>query len=72
VCQLLGESLDEPSDFVIAWTEGGVPVGGSATVLQLASARGIPVINLGRAEYSGADSETILRRIPLQISSSNQ
>jgi hypothetical protein len=72
VCQLLGQSLDEPSDFVIAWTEGGVPVGGSATVLQLASARGIPVINLGRAEYSGADSETILRRIPLQISSSNQ
>jgi hypothetical protein len=71
VCQLLGNSLNEPSDVVIAWTEGGVTSGGSATVLQLAEERGIPVINLGAQEYSGADSDTILARIWLRTSSTN-
>ena len=62
VCQLLGQSLNRPSNLVIAWTEGGVPIGGSATVLQLAEKRGIPVINLGQPEYSGADCGAILAR----------
>jgi hypothetical protein len=74
VCQLLGQLLNEPSHLVIAWTEGGMPSGGPATVLQFAEERGIPVINLGQPEYSAADSETKLTRVfwtAQRISSSN-
>jgi hypothetical protein len=63
VCQLLGQLLKEPSDVVIAWTEGGVPSGGSTTVLQLAEEHGIPLINLGQPEYSGSGYETILAQL---------
>ena len=63
VCQLLGQSLKEPSDIVIAWTEDGVPSGGSATVLQLAEEHGIPAINIGLPEFSGLSCETVLARI---------
>lgn len=46
-CQLvLGEKLDLPSEFVIAWTYDGKERGGSRTGLVLANQRGIPTFNL--------------------------
>ena len=63
VCQLLGLSLSEPSGLVIAWTKNGAPSGGSATVLQLAGQREIPIINLGLPEFSGQPYAAILDRV---------
>lgn len=70
VCQLLGRSLNEPSDVVIAWTKGGVPSGGSATVLQLAQHHRIPSFNIGLPEFSGLGCDAILAAV-LRASSSN-
>ena len=44
--QVLGKDLNTPSQFVICWTRGGLPVGGSATAINLAIQRGIKVYNL--------------------------
>lgn len=46
-CQLiLGEKLDSPSEFVIAWTFDGKERGGTRTGLVLATKKGIPSFNL--------------------------
>jgi hypothetical protein len=63
VCQVLGRSLDTPSDLVLAWTEDGLVAGGTATVLHIAAERGIPVINLGDAEYAGLAGDELLSRL---------
>lgn len=44
--QVLGKDLNTPSQFVICWTRGGLPVGGTATAINLAIQRGIKVYNL--------------------------
>ena len=44
---LLGDSLDNPVDAVIAWTEGGEVKGGTGMGLRIASEYGIPIFNLG-------------------------
>jgi hypothetical protein len=52
--QILGQGLDDPVEFVIAWTADGCEsattrrrtTGGTATAIVLAEARGIPVYNL--------------------------
>jgi hypothetical protein len=43
---VLGEKLDSPSEFVVAWTYDGKEKGGSRTGLVLAKQRGIPTFNL--------------------------
>ncbi len=43
--QVLGEKLDTPAIAVICWTEGGLPVGGTATAIMLALKEGIPIFN---------------------------
>ena len=63
VCQALGETLNNPSDLVVAWTERGMPMGGTATALSLAATYGIPVINLANPEFAQLDCSTILARI---------
>jgi hypothetical protein len=63
ICQILGYSLNEPSDVVIAWTEGGERVGGTATVLQMAEERGIATMNLGEPEFASLASEVLLARV---------
>jgi hypothetical protein len=63
VCQILGASLSEPSDLVIAWTKNAVPSGGSATVLRIADECGIPVLNLADPAYSGDDETFAFRRV---------
>lgn len=54
--QLLGHSLDEPSDFVLCWTADGAQsasdvnskTGGTGTAIRLASQSGVSVFNLAR------------------------
>ena len=53
---MLGQSLDQPADFVLAWTADGCEgeatrsrqTGGTGTALVLADRLGIPIFNLGR------------------------
>ena len=47
VYQVLGTSLDNPSDFLICYTEGGLVKGGTATAIKLAIKNDVPVYNLG-------------------------
>jgi hypothetical protein len=46
--QVLGPSLDQPANMIVAWTPapGGVPTGGTAQALRMAADLGIPVRNL--------------------------
>ncbi|CAN7773613.1 hypothetical protein LJR290_007663 [Variovorax sp. LjRoot290] len=54
--QLLGHSLEEPSEFVLCWTADGAEsasdvnskTGGTGTAIRLASEREVPVFNLTR------------------------
>lgn len=48
VYQVLGEDLNTPVQAVFCWTETGLASGGTATAMNLAASRGIPVINLAR------------------------
>jgi len=45
--QVLGDSLSDPSEFVVCWTPGGQVQGGTATAIRLARAAQVPVFNLG-------------------------
>jgi hypothetical protein len=63
VCQVLGMTLNEPSDVVIAWTDGGLPAGGTATVLHIAAERRIPTINLGSPEYARLGRRALLAEV---------
>ena len=48
--QVLGRLLDDPSLFLLCWTEGGLPTGGTATAIKLAYRHKIPVLNFGGPE----------------------
>lgn len=45
--QVLGSSLEDPSQFVMAWTVGGKVAGGTGQALRIAQHHNIPVLNLG-------------------------
>lgn len=45
-CQVLGENLDDPVDFVVCWTPRGKLAGGTAQAMRIALDRGIPIINM--------------------------
>jgi hypothetical protein len=47
---ILGEKLDQPSEFIVAWTFDGKNRGGTRTGLVLAQQRGIATFNL--ADYA--------------------
>lgn len=57
--QVLGINLDTPSSFLICWTPDGcvshetrsIQTGGTGTAISIASAYGIPVFNLARADH---------------------
>lgn len=49
--QVLGADLASPSRFVVAWTRDGRATGGTGQAIRLAEDRGIPVINLQRADH---------------------
>ena len=44
---VLGLTLDQPVDAVVAWTERGESVGGTGMAIRIAGVRGISVFNLG-------------------------
>lgn len=46
VHQILGKNLRIPTQFVICWTPGGKPIGGTRTAIVLAEENNIPVYNL--------------------------
>lgn len=46
VHQVLGVDLKTPSDFLVCWTRGGKATGGTATAINLAEMKGVPVYNL--------------------------
>lgn len=51
VQQVLGRDCDDPVELVLCWTRGGLPVGGTATVLLLAAELDVPVINFALDGY---------------------
>lgn len=44
---ILGKDLKAPVNFVVCWTRGGFPVGGTATGIRIAKGKSIVVYNLG-------------------------
>lgn len=50
VCQILGEDLKSPVDFVICWTKDGKASGGTGQALRIAQEFGIPIYNLKNEE----------------------
>lgn len=63
VLQVWGKDLHTFSKFVVCWTKGGKPVGGTATAIKLAEKVGIPVFNLAIKNHR----EKIKKRI-LEVS----
>ena len=51
--QVLGLELNEPSEFIICWTENGENIGGTSQALRIAEHYSIPIFNLG--ESSGIE-----------------
>jgi len=46
-CQVLGYHLDDPVDFVICWTPGGLGSGGTGQALRIAKHYNIKITDLG-------------------------
>lgn len=44
--QVLGPTLDTPSDFIVCWTRDGKASGGTGQAIRIAEAYGVPVYNL--------------------------
>lgn len=68
--QVLGPSLDQPANMIIAWTPapGGVPTGGTAQALRMATDLGIPVRNLWEPQAL----EGVRRYLGLDLASQGQ
>lgn len=49
---MLGRNLDDPVNFVVCWTPGGHPIGGTGQALRIATAYKIPVFNLAGGTYA--------------------
>ena len=49
---LLGSDLRSPAAFFVCWTPGGETVGGTGHAIRVASAYGIPVVNLAHGRRS--------------------
>jgi hypothetical protein len=59
--QVLGRTLDTPSQFLICWTPGGGIVGGTRTAILIAFKHEVPVYNLGHEHiYGDMTSDQIL------------
>lgn len=51
VHQVLGQLLNQPSEFLVCWTPGGKAVGGTRTAIKVAERNGIEVINLAMVRF---------------------
>ena len=75
--QIFGENLDTPVDFVIAWTPDGaetsqdrtIQTGGTGQAIDMASRKGIPVINLANPGWENRIKELITPAAPAQMTS---
>jgi hypothetical protein len=45
-CQVLGEDLKTPADFIVCWTRDGLASGGTGQAIRIAAAHEIPVYNI--------------------------
>ncbi len=52
--QVLGLDLKTPSNLLICWTPGGMPVGGTATAIRIAEMHNVPVYNLATCDKQWA------------------
>lgn len=52
---VLGDSGDDPVDFIICYTDGGKITSGTGMALKIANAMDIPVYNLGSKDFSIKD-----------------
>ena len=59
--QIFGRDLNNPADFVIAWTPGGQMKGGTAQAMRMAEAKGIPIINLASKDWRYKLQEVLLK-----------
>ena len=53
--QMLGEKLDDLTDIVICYTDGGKVKGGTGQALRIAEEFKVPVVNLGHSVYKDKD-----------------
>lgn len=60
--QVLGRDLDDPSKFIVCYTENGEVKGGTGQALRIAEYYRIPVFNLGNYESHQDRPEYILAR----------
>lgn len=56
---VLGDRLDRPCDFVVAWTPDGAYVGDAGAALTLVLNRGLPNVNLARLPAGAAVGRTL-------------
>lgn len=74
--QVLGKTLDTPSEFVVCWTADGCEsakqrrktTGGTATAIVLAERNGIPVFNLANDESRRRLSSLLKERFNVDVS----
>lgn len=59
VKQVLGESLDRPARFCLAWTSDGQASGGTGQAIRIARTYGVPVLNLYGAPMRHAVLEAL-------------
>jgi len=57
--QVFGYTLKEPVEFVVCWTPGGLPKGGTRTAIVLAQDAGIPIINLCLRDFNLREFEIV-------------
>lgn len=46
--QVLGDNLNDPSDFLICWTKDSKLIGGTGTTMRIANSYNIPIFNLDK------------------------
>lgn len=56
-CQLFGQTMDKPSEFVLCWTPAGQVVGGTGQALRIAKAKGINIINFGNTSLDDISNQ---------------
>ena len=58
--QVLGQNLNTPSKFLIAYTKNGEMVGGTRTALVLAERNKIPIFNIGFFDLGFTDTNEVI------------
>lgn len=58
--QVLGLDLKTPTKFILCWTPGGKPVGGTSQALRMAKDFKIPVFNMGSMSLEDINNEITL------------